>query len=162
MKKALVFLLIFVPVFSALVIYFLDKEYFLCPVEYKSEILVRSDTHGEGFFAANRRGRRVHQGIDLLAEIGAPVLAARAGIVIAATKNHGMGNYVVLRHPGKITTIYGHLANIYVAKGDFVRQGQAIGEVGKTGNANYRGILPHLHFEVRKSGIPQDPLEYLQ
>jgi murein DD-endopeptidase MepM/ murein hydrolase activator NlpD len=73
-----------------------------------------------------------------------------------------MGNFVVIRHWDNLATIYGHLAQIYVTEGDFVRQGQVIGAVGKTGNANYRDIQPHLHFEVRKSGIPQDPIEYLE
>ena len=161
MKKILVFLLIFLLFYAVLGIYFLDKEYFLCPIYYKKDILIRSDAYGKGFFAANRRGNRLHNGIDLFAEIGTPVLASQAGIVIAAQKNQGMGNYIVLRHPAGITTIYGHLAAIHVAKGNLIRQGQVIGEVGKTGNANRRDILPHLHFEVRKSKVPQDPLEYL-
>jgi len=104
----------------------------------------------------------VHEGIDLFAEIGSPVLACRSGRIIAARKNRGMGNYIIIRHPGNIITVYGHLFRIYVYKNAFVRQGQVIGSVGKTGNANYRDIQPHLHFEIRKNGIPQDPLVYLE
>jgi murein DD-endopeptidase MepM/ murein hydrolase activator NlpD len=73
-----------------------------------------------------------------------------------------MGKFVILKHPGGITTIYGHLSDIYVGEKEFVRQGTAVGAVGKTGNANSREILTHLHFEVRKNNSPQDPLIYLE
>lgn len=162
MKKLLLFLLITLPVYLAINLYFLDKDYFLCPIEYERNIIVRCDQRGDGFFAAQRSGNRLHNGIDLFAEIGRPVLVSRAGRVTAATQNNGMGNYIVIKHPGNIITIYGHLSRIYVTKNGFVRQGQIIGSVGKTGNANHSDIQPHLHFEVRKNGIPQDPMEYLQ
>jgi murein DD-endopeptidase MepM/ murein hydrolase activator NlpD len=162
MKKILLFLLILLPIYLLVSLYFLDKDYFLCPIEYKRDVLIRSDSRGDGFFAAERSGRRLHNGIDLFAEIGTPVMASRSGIVIAAKHTRGMGNYVIIRHPGNIITIYGHLLRIYISQNNFVRQGEVIGAVGKTGNANYRDILPHLHFEVRKDGIPEDPLEYLE
>ena len=162
MKKILLFLLILLPIYLLMSLCFLDKHYFLCPIEYKRDIVIRSDMHGDGFFAANRHGRRVHRGIDLFAAIGTPVLASRSGKVIAAKENQGMGKYIVIKHPDSIITIYGHLSEIYVGKNKFVRQGEVIGSVGKTGNAAFRGIQPHLHFEVRKNGIPQDPLEYLE
>jgi murein DD-endopeptidase MepM/ murein hydrolase activator NlpD len=104
----------------------------------------------------------VHNGIDLLAQVGTPVLAARSGKVIAATSNNGMGSYVIIKHESAIKTIYGHLSRIYVEQGQFVRQGQIVGCVGKTGNANYRNMLPHLHFEVKNNDIPEDPLQYLE
>ena len=162
MKKILLILLIFLPVYLLISLYFLDKSYFLCPIEYKDDIVIRSDSRGNGLFAAERSGSRLHNGIDLLAEIGTPVIAARSGIVIAAQNSRGMGNYIIMRHPGNITTIYGHLSAIYVSKGNFARQGDIIGAVGKTGNANLRDIQPHLHLEVRKDGIPEDPLAYLE
>jgi murein DD-endopeptidase MepM/ murein hydrolase activator NlpD len=162
MKKILVFLLIFLPVYLLASLYFLDKSYFICPIEYKSDILIRRDSRGDGFFAAERSGNRLHNGIDLFAEIGTPVMASRSGIVVAAKQSRGMGNYVIIRHPGNIVTIYSHLSRIYVARNNLVRQGEVIGAVGKTGNANYRAILPHLHFEVRRGGIPEDPLQYLE
>ncbi len=168
-KKIILFsLLIVLPIYIIVSLYFLDKVYFFCPIEYKREILVRCDSRGNGFFAANRRGNRIHEGIDLFAEIGTPVKASRSGWVIESRvitdkdRKTGSGSYVVLRHPGNITTTYGHLLEVYVKKNDFVCQGQIIGRVGKTGNANYSDIQPHLHFEVRKDGIPQDPLVYLQ
>jgi murein DD-endopeptidase MepM/ murein hydrolase activator NlpD len=161
-KKILLFLFIALPVYLIISIHFLDKTYFLCPIEYQRDIVIRCDSRGNGFFGADRNGNRLHQGIDLFAEVGTPVLASRSGIVIAARRSRGMGNYVILRHPGGITTIYGHLSRFNVNKNEFVRQGQIIGAVGKTGNANYRNIQPHLHLEVRKNGVPQEPLEYLE
>jgi murein DD-endopeptidase MepM/ murein hydrolase activator NlpD len=161
-KKILLFLLLIMPIYLSLSLYFLDKNYFICPIEYKGDAVIRCDSRGEGFFAARRNGKRIHEGIDLFAETGSPVLACRSGIIIAARKSRGMGNFIIIRHPGNIITIYGHLSRIYVQRNAFVRQGEVIGSVGKTGNANYADIQPHLHFEVRKDGIPQDPSEYLE
>jgi len=161
MKKILVFLLLILPFYIGSSIYLLDKKDFLCPVQYRGDIIIRSDARGDGAFASPRNGRRVHEGIDLFADLGSPVFAARSGRVIASRSNNGMGNYVAIRHSGNMVTIYGHLHQIYARQGSFLRQGAVIGSVGKTGNARYRGIQPHLHFEVKKDGIPQDPLEYL-
>lgn len=163
MKKVLLFLLVVLPIYlSVSFYYFLDKSYFLCPIEYQGAAVIRCDSRGDGFFGSSRSGNRLHEGVDFFAKIGAPVLAVRSGKVIRAEKNNGMGNYIILRHPGDIITVYGHLSEICVPENKFVRQGAIIGKVGKTGNANYRDIQPHLHFEVRKGGIPQDPLEYLE
>lgn len=162
MKKILLFLLITLPVYLGLSLYFLDKHYFLCPIEYKGDAVIRYDSRGDGLFGSARNGNRLHEGIDFFAKIGTPVLTVRSGKVIKATKNKGMGNYIVIRHSGNIITIYGHLAEICVTQNKFVRQGDIIGRVGKTGNANYPDIQPHLHFEIRKNGIPQDPMEYLE
>ena len=168
MKKILLFLLFIMPIYLSVSLYFLDKNYFLCPIEYKGDAVIRCDTRGEGFFAARRNGNRLHEGIDLSAEIGTPVKACRSGRVIVSRiitnkdKKTGSGNYVIILHPGGITTTHGHLLEVYIRKNYLVRQGEVIGRVGKTGNANYADIQPHLHFEVRKDGIPQDPLEYLE
>jgi murein DD-endopeptidase MepM/ murein hydrolase activator NlpD len=162
MKKILLILLIVLPLYLAAGLYFLDKSYLLSPIEYKVKIVIRSDSMGDGVFASPRNGGRLHQGIDLLAPLGSPVFAARSGVVAAATSSKGMGNFVIIQHPGSIVTIYGHLQDIYAEKNALVRQGELIGSVGKTGNANYRNMQPHLHFELRKNGVPQDPLLYLQ
>ncbi|MFA5411542.1 MAG: M23 family metallopeptidase [Candidatus Omnitrophota bacterium] len=162
MKRIILFLFIIFSVYIFISLYFLDKTYFLCPIEYKDAIIIRNDAWGDGFFSAKRSGGRVHDGIDLLAEVGTPVSAARSGIVVKATQSKGMGKFVIIRHPGNLTTIYGHLSEIYVHKNEFVRQGRLIGRVGKTGNANLGAIQAHLHLEVRINGIPHDPMEYLE
>ncbi len=141
----------------------LDKVYFLCPIEYKQDtIIIRHDSYGSGDFMAERSGPRKHNGIDLQAKIGEPVFAVRGGKVTEARFHRGMGNYVELSHPGGHTTIYGHLSKIEARQGQAVRQGDKIGEVGKTGNANHRNIMPHLHFEIRKKNVPLDPMEFLE
>ena len=161
MKKLSLSLLVLLPVYLFFSLYFIDKYSFLCPIEYKRDMVIRNDRLGDGYFAAKRNGRRLHDGIDLYAQVGTPVYASRSGLVIAAKASRGMGQYIIIRHPHNIITIYGHLSEILVNKGEFVRQGRVIGLVGKTGNAGSPAILPHLHFEVRKNGVPQDPLDYL-
>jgi murein DD-endopeptidase MepM/ murein hydrolase activator NlpD len=162
MKKIFLVTLVICALCLAVALYFWDKSYFLCPINYKNQILIRSDARGDGLFAASRNGRRLHEGIDLFAAVGTPVRASRCGIVVSVKENRGMGKYVVIRHAGGLTTLYGHLSRVYVRKGEFVPQGRLIGAVGKSGNAGFADIQPHLHLEVRKEGIPQDPLGYLK
>lgn len=168
MRKILIALLFIMPVMLSVGLYFLDKERFICPIQYRQDIVIRSDSRGEGSFAARRNGNRSHEGIDLLADMHTPVMAARFGMVRICRlisdkdKRTGSGNYLIIVHPGGMTTTYAHLSEVYVGKNSLVRQGQVIGSVGKTGNANYPDILPHLHFEVRQDGVPQDPAEYIR
>ena len=161
MKKILLIILIIFIASVFLGLALMEKQYFICPIEYKSDIIVRNDYRGDGLFATSRSGRRIHKGLDLFAVVGTPVLAAKSGKVLSATSNRGMGQYIIIRHRDNVITIYGHLSEIFVSKGDNLRQGQVIGRVGKTGNARARDMLPHLHFEIRKNGVPQDPLEYI-
>lgn len=155
--------LIVLPPYLTYSLYHLDKVYFFCPIEYRKDtIIIRHDSYGRGEFMADRNGGRKHNGIDLQAKVGAPVYAARAGQVMEARFNKGMGNYVEIRHNNHYTTIYGHLSQIGVKENQFVCQGQKIGEVGKTGNANFRGLIPHLHLEVRLNDVPLDPMEFLE
>lgn len=141
--------------------YLFDRRQFLSPIYHSGDLPIREDAYGEGDFGAKRRGRRLHLGVDILAPVGTPVYAAKCGLVINAETNHGLGQYVEILHRGGLVTIYGHLSRLDVYQGQRVCQGDKIGEVGKTGNARNRLILPHLHFEVRKYGIPQDPMLYL-
>ena len=162
MRKIFLFLLLVLPLYLTASIYSLDKLYFLCPVKYQGDIVIRCDARGNGFFAAPRNSRRVHRGVDLFSDVGTPVFAARSGVVsVAKEEKMGMGKYVVIKHPEGMATLYGHLSDMYVSRGRFVKQGEIIGRVGKTGNAVSLAIQPHLHFEVRQDGILQDPLEYL-
>ena len=167
MTRRLIILCISIIAFSILIYLALikfcliDKFAFLSPIDYYGDIPIRRDDYGNGEFGAKRSGRRKHLGIDILAEIGMPVRAVKLGIVINATTDRGFGKYVEIRHGLKLVTIYAHLSKINVSKGEHVCQGQIIGEVGKTGNARNRLILPHLHFEARKKGLAQDPLNYL-
>jgi murein DD-endopeptidase MepM/ murein hydrolase activator NlpD len=98
-----------------------------------------------------------HQGIDLTAPTGTNVYAALDGTVERVGRDRKLGNYIVINHGNEFETIYGHHKRNLVQKGDEVVRGQKIAEVGRTGNATG----PHLHFEFRAEGIPQNPLPYL-
>ena len=100
-----------------------------------------------------------HQGLDLAAPKGTDILAAEAGVVITASWMSGYGNTVVIDHGNGLWTLYGHIRNggIMVNKGDEVKRGQKIAEVGSTG----RSTGYHLHFEVRVNGNYVDPMPYL-
>jgi murein DD-endopeptidase MepM/ murein hydrolase activator NlpD len=108
-------------------------------------------------FFGSRWGRP-HEGIDLTAPIGTPVLAAGAGeVVYAGSALRGYGNMVVLKHDGDLMTVYAHNSVLLVKVGDHVRVGQPIARSGQSGHATG----PHVHFEVRKGQVPRDPLPYL-
>lgn len=148
--------------YSGYQLYCLDKAFFFCPIEYKQDtIIIRHDSYGSGDFLAERSGARKHNGIDLQAAIGTPVYAVRGARVIEARFHKGLGNYVELLHSEGYVSIYAHLSKIEVKENQLLRQGQKIGEVGKTGNAGYRGIIPHLHFELRHNDILLDPMKFL-
>ena len=104
------------------------------------------------------RWGKPHEGIDMAAPTGTPVFAASAGEVIyAGDQIRGYGNMVVLKHGGDLVTVYAHNSLLLVHAGDRVAVGQEIARVGDTG----RSTAPHLHFEVRRGEIPQDPIPLL-
>jgi len=144
--------------------YRVDKLDFVCPINYgNSPIQIRVDLAGDGNFRAGRNGRRRHKGVDILADIDEPIYAPLGGIVINAEHERGYGNYIEIKHTrDNIKTIYAHLSKIAVSKNQFVRQGQLIGFVGKTGNARGKKVLPHLHFEMYKDEKLINPASYLE
>lgn len=98
-----------------------------------------------------------HNGVDLAAPNGSPILAAYDGEVVAAAYSGSMGNYVMIDHGDSLYTIYMHASALYVSKGDLVAKGEQIAAVGSTG----RSTGPHLHFSVRKNGSYVSPWGYL-
>ncbi|NTV94952.1 MAG: M23 family metallopeptidase [Thiobacillus sp.] len=103
-------------------------------------------------------GKRArHEGLDFADDMGAPILAAETGVVISATSQPQYGNTLEIDHGNGLVTRYGHAQRLLVKKGDVVKRGQAIAEVGSTG----RSTGPHLHFEVIKNGVRQNPMGYL-
>jgi murein DD-endopeptidase MepM/ murein hydrolase activator NlpD len=117
-----------------------------------------------GAFAWPTRGyisqyfRTYHRGLDIANAIGTPIAASDGGYVTyAGWSNIGYGYMVQLDHGNGFSTLYAHLSQWYVSPGQSVARGQIIGAMGSTGNSTG----PHLHFEIRYGGVPQNPLLYL-
>ena len=101
--------------------------------------------------------QQFHNGIDMAAPGGSPILAAYDGTVVAAAYSNSMGNYIMIDHGDSLYTIYMHASALYVSKGQEVSKGQKIAAVGSTG----RSTGNHLHFSVRKNGSYVSPWSYL-
>ncbi len=101
--------------------------------------------------------QELHEGLDIAARFGTPVLATADGIVVYAKYERSFGNTVIIEHGYGFSTLYAHLAEVYVQPGQRVERGQVVGAVGNTG----RSTGPHLHYEVRKNGVPVDPRDYI-
>jgi len=119
--------------------------------------------HLSSLFSPNRRHpvlriTRPHEGIDIAAPVGEPILAPAAGtVVFAGMRSGGYGNTVQIDHGHGIKTLYAHASRILVRRGDRVERGQTIAEVGATGLVTG----PHLHYEVEIDGKPVDPLQFI-
>ncbi len=100
---------------------------------------------------------KFHNGIDLAAPGGSPILAAYDGKVVAADYSGSMGNYIMIDHGDGLYTIYMHASALYVSKGTWVSKGQKIAAVGSTG----RSTGNHLHFSVRLNGSYVSPWNYI-
>jgi len=100
---------------------------------------------------------QLHSGIDIGADYGVPITASADGSVIYAGWYGGYGYAIIIDHGGGWSTLYAHCSAMYVSANQPVRQGQVIGAIGATGWATG----PHLHFEIRRNGVPLDPLSKL-
>jgi len=104
-------------------------------------------------------GRRAfHEGIDFVAEVGTSILAAASGTVTIAEPHPEYGKMIEIDHGNGLISRYAHASKLTVKAGELVVRGQKIAEVGNSG----RSTGPHLHFEVRLNGKPQNPARFLQ
>lgn len=111
-------------------------------------------------FGDPRSGGRKHEGEDIMAPRGAPIVSPTDAVVIGMGVWTGAGNYVSTANPGGETFVYMHLDSFAdIDEGDTLEPGDVIGYVGNTGNAS--GGAPHLHLEIRKSAGPTDPFPRL-
>ena len=99
----------------------------------------------------------LHTGLDFQAGQGTPILAAAGGVVVTQEYHPAYGNMIEIDHGNDLITRYAHASKTLAKKGDLIRRGQTIAEVGTTG----RSTGPHLHFEVLVNGITQDPQKFL-
>ena len=99
----------------------------------------------------------LHTGLDFPAEQGSPILAAAGGVVVTEEYHAAYGNMVEIDHGNDLLTRYAHASKTLVKKGDLIKRGQKIAEVGSTG----RSTGSHLHFEVLVQGVFQDPQKFL-
>ncbi len=98
-----------------------------------------------------------HDGLDMIAPSGTPVLASADGTVTSVQRSSkGLGNTVTVAHDGGYVTKYAHLSNIKVIKGRKIKKGTVIGSVGMSG----KSFAPHLHYEIWKDTVALDPVSY--
>jgi murein DD-endopeptidase MepM/ murein hydrolase activator NlpD len=102
-------------------------------------------------------GSALHTGLDFQASTGTPIVAAAGGVVVTQEFHPAYGNMVEIDHGNDLITRYAHASQVFVKKGDLIKRGKKIAEVGTTG----RSTGPHLHFEVLVQGVPQDPQKFL-
>jgi len=148
---------------SALFVYTVKEPDFGAPVRTEDgSAKIRNDSYGEGDFGAKRKYGRLHQGIDIEGEVGAPVYASKSGFATCISLEGGYGKLIIVNHFGDYQTRYAHLSDFNIRKFQWVNKGNVIGFVGKTGNADYKNMIAHLHYEIRKGGKVLDPMVYLE
>ena len=101
--------------------------------------------------------QQMHAGLDISNNIGTPVVSTGDGLVTWAGVQGAYGNLVMIDHGQGLSSVYAHLSEFSVKVGDEVKRGQLIGAVGNTG----RSTGPHLHYEIRLNGIPQNPERFI-
>ena len=100
---------------------------------------------------------KFHEGLDIAAQTGTPVVASADGVVVKAGFGTGYGNMVEVSHGYGIKTLYAHNSRLNVKAGQRVRRGDVIAYAGDSGSSTG----PHLHYEVRLNGLPVNPAKYL-
>ena len=100
---------------------------------------------------------RQHNGVDISGDLGDPIRAIDAGVVVMAEMRNGYGNTIVIDHGEKVASVYAHLSRFEVEVGDVVSRGELIGRIGSTGWSTG----PHLHLEIRFSGRAIEPSGHL-
>ena len=135
----------------------LDKESFLRSTP-TLQPAAGALTSGYGPRLSPYAGRiKMHEGIDVGAPTGTPIIAPADGVVTFSGSKPGFGNFVQIDHGYGVETIYGHASTLSVKKGQKINRGDRIAAVGNTGYSTG----PHVHYEVRVNGTPVDPLYYM-
>jgi len=111
-----------------------------------------------GKWRGGRHSGHYHAGVDIAAPVGTPIYSPLDGTVAFVGRKGGYGLAVVIEHGNGIATLYAHNSDVSVQEGDIVKKGQHIAKVGSSGHSTG----PHLHYEVRVEGRPQNPLAWTQ
>jgi murein DD-endopeptidase MepM/ murein hydrolase activator NlpD len=101
--------------------------------------------------------KEFHKGLDICTPMNAPIAAPADGVISSIGWDYGYGKILTIKHGYGVKSKYAHLAKTLVKKGQYVKRGQRIALVGKTG----RTTGPHLHYEVHLNGVPLNPLRYI-
>ncbi|MBM2845366.1 MAG: peptidase [Bacteroidetes bacterium] len=112
----------------------------------------------EGFVTQGFDPSRKHVGIDYATKTGTPVYAGTDGYIVFSNWSYDDGNMIIIAHGGGYLTVYKHNQVLLKSSNTFVKRGELIALSGSTGKTS---LGPHLHFEVWKDGVPQDPNEFL-
>ena len=131
---------------------FVGTDLFAWPFEHDHNITSRFGTRVDPISGEVK----THEGTDIAAPLGTPILAAADGVVVAATWHNTSGYYVRIKHDDTYSTLYAHCSVLYVTAGQEVKQGQVIADCGSTGYSTG----PHLHFEVIQNGVRVDALNF--
>ncbi|QDQ26765.1 M23 family metallopeptidase [Chitinimonas arctica] len=130
---------------------------FQAPANLPTAAGVRSSAYGWRIDPFDGR-QTFHEGIDFVGDVGTAIFAAAGGKVLKAEYHNEYGNMVEIEHGNGIISRYAHASQLLVKVGEEVRTGQKLALLGSTG----RSTGPHLHFEIRYKGVPQNPLYFLQ
>ena len=129
-----------------------DTERFLWPSETSKTITSLFGKRNIELYGYERE----HTGIDIHGAIGTNVYAIADGTVVVSTFDNGWGEYMIINHGDNLLSLYAHMNCRTIKRGETVKRGQRIGELGNTGFSSG----PHLHFEIRKNGKPINPLQF--
>ena len=123
---------------------------------------LKSSSHQKVQVGFGMHDKKRHNGVDMPAPEGTPVVAVAAGkIIYAGEQLAGYGKTVIIRHPEEIFSIYSHLGSILITENQNINQGETIGKVGSIPEKHFRLTRPHLHFEIRERTVPINPVNLL-
>lgn len=129
-----------------------------------NEIVIETTSSGPAKLLPNMKRTSqgysaLHPGVDITAELGSEIYPVKAGRVASVSiSRYDYGRSVIVDHGDGLTSLYAHMGKIMVDEGEEVTDRTVIGEVGLTG----RTTGPHLHLEIRKNGVPSNPLRFLR
>jgi len=111
-----------------------------------------------GKWRGGRHRGHYHAGVDIAAPYGTPIHSPLEGVVAFVGHKGGYGLAIVVEHGDEVATLYAHTSEVFVREGEVIKKGQLLGKVGSSGHSTG----PHLHYEVRYEGHPQNPLAWTQ